>query len=120
MSIRRRIRVFVLASTFASSVVLVPMAAHVVSAEAVQQTGPNGAQCNLKGMDGDFVDPSNSDTTNNSNITLSGLSGQPAMKVAGCDLTATLPPPATPTPTPSPTPVRTRTFIATGAVSRLP
>jgi hypothetical protein len=98
MNLHKRIRVLVIASSFAPSLALVP----IVSAAPVQQTGPSGQQCNLKGMDGDFVDPSNSDTTNNSNITLSGLSGQPGLKVAGCDLVATLPPPAS-TPTPTPT-----------------
>jgi hypothetical protein len=118
MSFRNRIRVLVLASSFATSVAMVPMAAHVVQAEPVQQTGPTGQQCNLKGMDGDFVDPGSSDTTNNSNIALSGLSGEPAMKVAGCDLIATLPPPTTPTPTP--TPVRSKLFTSSAIEVRVP
>jgi len=118
MSFRNRIRVLVLASSFATAVATVPMAAHIVLAEPVQQTGPSGQQCNLKGMDGDFVDPGNSDTTNNSNVALSGLSGQPAMKVAGCDLVATLPPPATPTPTA--TPVRGTIFATSATALRAP
>jgi hypothetical protein len=117
MSLRNRIRVLVLASSFATSVAMVPMAARVVQAEPVQQTGPSGQQCNLKGMDGDIVDPGNSDTTNASNVALSGLSGEPAMKVAGCDLTASLPPPA---PTPTPTPVRGKQFTTSAIQVRVP
>jgi hypothetical protein len=40
------------------------------------------------------------------------------MKVAGCDLIATLPPPATPTPTP--TPVRSKLFNTSAIEVRVP
>lgn len=113
MNIRNRARVLLVATTLAASVSILPAAARFAAAEGVNQTGPNGGQCHLKGMDGDFVDPENSDTTNNSNITLSGLSGAPAMTVAGCsDNVVVLPPPATPTPVPTPP-----TFVVHGVAS---
>jgi hypothetical protein len=118
MYVRHRLRVLLLASSFAATVTLVPTAGHLVSAEPINQTGPNGAQCHLKGMDGDFVDPENSDTTNNANIALSGLSGAPPMKVAGCDLVLALPP--VPTPTATPIPVRNGVFLQMTGVAKAP
>ena len=116
MNIRNRARILIVASTFAAGVSLLPAAIQLVSAEGVNQTGPTGGQCNLKGMDGDFVDPGASDTTNNANITLSGLSGAPAMTVAGCGFNIVMPPLPPPTPTPVPTPRPVRAVVLSNAV----
>ena len=111
MNLRNHARTLVLASILVAAVSTSALTVHFAGAEPVDQTGPNGAQCHLKSMGGDIVDPSNSDTTNNSDITLSPVTGSPdgtgpQMTVAGCNLTIQPPPPPPPTPTPVPPPPR--------------
>src|SRR4051794_18064908 len=75
LAVRDNARSLVIASILVAAVSTSALTVHFAGAQPVDQTGPNGGQCHLKTMGGDFVDPSNSDTTNNSNISLSPNTG---------------------------------------------
>jgi hypothetical protein len=112
MGARSHARMVFMASLFAIAASTLPVAAQFAAAQPVHQTGPNGSQCHLKGMDGDMVAPDQNDKTKNANISLSGgLSTAPDMHVAGCDLVAA--PPVVPPTVPPGVPVRKPSLLAT-------
>lgn len=107
MNIRKHARALIVVVALTAAIGSSAVAVRFAGAQPIHQTGPSGAQCNLKGMDTDFSGPDNSDQTNDALNAIGNSFDTPPMHVAGCDLIGPPLNPPTPTP-PTPTPTSSK------------